>query len=245
MKSFYFRCVVAASILLLSACTESGENMYITGDSEREYFNEITKTVGYRYHLFIPDYKIPDGGYPMLLFLHGAGERGNDLDLVKLHGINNMLTVYDPLPFIVISPQVPDGGWWDSESLNALIDHAVASYPVDTERIYVTGLSMGGYGTWDLIIRYPGRFAAAIPICGGGNWLLAHRAKDVPVLAFHGDADPVIPLERSVEMVEALQEAGGNATLTVYPGTGHDAWTPTYGNKEMYEWLLQFKRKSE
>lgn len=218
--------------------------MITAGEFERNFSTTISKTIGYRYHLYIPDIDKPEKGFPLLLFLHGAGERGNDIESVKIHGLNNMLKTLNPLPFIVISPQVPDGAWWDSDILYALIDHTMATYPIDRNRIYVTGLSMGGYGTWDLITKYPERFAAAIPICGGGNWLSVDRAKNIPVWAFHGDADTVIPIDRSVEMVEALRQAGGDVKLTIYPDTGHNAWTPTYRNKEIYQWLMQHQRKS-
>ncbi len=214
-------------VICISGCSVSEGYSMLPGEYEREFSSTITKTVGYRYHAYIPPAHPDKIRYPLLLFLHGAGERGRNLDLVKLHGLHNMVSVHDPFPFIVVSPQVPEQGWWDSEILNALLDYAVEKYPVDKTRIYVTGLSMGGYGTWDLISRYPHLFAAAIPICGGGNRLLVHNAKNVPVWAFHGDADPVIPLDRSVEMIDALKQAGGDARLTVYPDTGHDAWTET------------------
>ncbi len=216
--------------------------MYPAGEYSKEFSTTISKTVGYRYHLYIPPAESDNQLYPMLLFLHGIGERGSDIELVKKHGLNNMLIARDPLPFIVISPQLPEDEWWDSETLNALIDHALDAYPVDSDRVYVTGLSMGGNGAWDVITRYPEIFAAAIPICGWGNRLMAHHAKEIPLWVFHGDEDPVIPLERSQEMVDAFRHAGGNVALTVYPETGHDAWTKTYRNPKIYEWLLKNKR---
>jgi len=228
------------SILLVIGCNNPEEKtMHEPGEYERAFESTVTKTVGYRYHVYIPPTESGETHLPLLLFLHGAGERGSDLDLVKLHGLTNMLIALDPLPFIVISPQVPEESWWDSEILDALLHHALDTYPVDRRRIYVTGLSMGGFGTWDLITKHPDWFAAAIPICGGGNRLLIHHAKHIPVWAFHGDADPVIPLELSEEMVHALEDAGGNAKLTVYEDTGHDSWTATYRNPEIYEWLLK------
>lgn len=245
MQKILLLCLFFGSFLL-PGCSHKGTKTMITdGEFERNFSTTISKTIGYRYHLYIPNIDRPEKGFPLLLFLHGAGERGSDIELVKIHGLNNMLETLNPMPCIVISPQVPDGAWWDSEILDALIDHILETYPIDSNRIYVTGLSMGGYGTWDVITKYPERFAAAIPICGGGNWLLADKARNVPVWAFHGDADTVIPIDRSVEMVEALRQAGGDAQLTVYPDTGHDAWTPTYRNEEIYQWLLQHQRKSD
>jgi predicted peptidase len=116
---------------------------------------------------------------------------------------------------------------------------------VDRERQYVTGLSMGGFGTWALISRYPQRFAAAVPICGGGDRYVARRLRDVPVWAFHGAKDGTVPVQASVEMVEAVKKAGGDAQLTVYPEAQHDSWTETYNNPKVYEWLLSHRRGRE
>jgi predicted peptidase len=242
MKRISILCALTG-LLLATGCSHfGGKHMYAAGEYENKFSRKISRTVEYRYHLFLPSDYSPGEYYPLLLFLHGAGERGTDLRMVKHHGLDNMLQSMNPFPFIVISPQVPDGEWWDSEALHALIEHAVQQYNIDAERVYVTGLSMGGAGTWDLISRYPDTFAAAIPICGWGNRLMVYRAHNVPVWTFHGDADTVIPPERTVEMVEALEQAGGKVVLTVYPDTGHDSWTRTYRNPEIYRWLLSHKR---
>ena len=128
--------------------------------------------------------------------------------------------------------------------LTNLLDDIVARYDVDTDRIYLTGLSMGGYGTWALASKYPDRFAAIVPICGGGKRFMAHRIKDMPVWAFHGAKDSVVPLRESEEMVEAINARGGNAKLTIYPDAGHDSWTKSYENPELYDWLLEHRRSS-
>lgn len=126
----------------------------------------------------------------------------------------------------------------------ALLDEVTAAYRADTDRIYVTGLSMGGFGTWSLGIAYPDRFAALAPICGGNNPQQVSLLKQVPVWVFHGAKDTVVPLSQSEAMVEALREAGGDVKLTVYPEAGHDSWTETYNNDELYEWLLQHSLRS-
>jgi predicted peptidase len=126
--------------------------------------------------------------------------------------------------------------------LKGLVETIIEEYAVDHNRVYLTGLSMGGYGTWSLAMMYPDLFAAIAPICGGGNPDWIGLLKDVPVWAFHGDADPVVPLEQSQRMVSALQKHGGNAKLTVYPDVGHDSWTQTYENQELYDWFLQHSR---
>ena len=145
-----------------------------------------------------------------------------------------------------MSPQCPiNDSWTDKvEVLINLLDDIVARYNVDTERIYLTGLSMGGYGSWALAAEYPERFAAVAPICGGGNRIMAFRLKNVPVWAFHGAKDSVVPLKQSEEMVKAIKARGGDAKLTVYPDTGHDSWTKTYKNKELYDWFLKHSKAS-
>ncbi|MDT7856536.1 prolyl oligopeptidase family serine peptidase [Rubrivirga sp. S365] len=190
----------------------------------------------------------PEARWPLLLFLHGAGERGDSLALVGVHGPLKERRAGRDLPlasptsrFVVVAPQVPEGQRWTTGRVVAALDDALARYRVDADRVYLTGLSMGGYGTWEAIEKVPERFAAAVPVCGGGNRLGIGAARDVPVWAFHGAMDTVVPVGASVEMVRALREAGGAVRFTVYPDAGHDAWTETYANPAVYEWLLQHR----
>lgn len=176
-----------------------------------------------------------------MLFLHGAGESGNDLAKVKSHGPPKLVETKGPFPFILVSPQSPGRGW-NPEVLNALVDSVIKQYRVDKRRVYVTGLSMGGYGTWALAAAYPEKFAALAPICGGGNPADADKLAKLPIWVFHGAKDTTVPFKRSEEMVEALKAAGGHPKFTVYPEAGHDSWTETYANPEFYEWLLAQKR---
>ena len=178
------------------------------------------------YLLYLPPaYESNEMKWPLLLFLHGAGERGDDLELVKVHGPPKMIAQGRDFPFVVISPQCPDGEIWSIETLHALINEVVETHRIDTSRIYVTGLSMGGYGSWGLAYTYPDLFAAAVPICGGGEPEKAPLMKEIPTWVFHGAKDTAVPLERSQEMVDALEEAGGNVQFTVYPDAGHvGAW---------------------
>jgi predicted peptidase len=141
-----------------------------------------------------------------------------------------------------LSPQCPEDQWWAVPDLDILLNDISENYNVDTNRIYVTGLSMGGFGTWNLAIKYPDRFAAIAPVCGGSNPFLAKNLKDTPAWVFHGAKDKVVPLHRSQEMVDALEKAGGNVKFTVYPDATHDSWTETYNNPELYEWFLKQKR---
>jgi predicted peptidase len=195
------------------------------------------------YLLYLPeDYDAKDK-WPLVIFLHGAGERGDDLERVKVHGPPKLIDEGKSLPAIVVSPQCATNRWWHAQllELTALIDDIEAKYKVDKDRIYLTGLSMGGFGTWALGAYTPERFAALVPICGGGEALAARAIKDVPVWAFHGAKDPVVPLSRSETMVQALERAKGNVKFTVYPDAMHDSWTETYNNPELWTWLFEQK----
>jgi len=197
------------------------------------------------YLLFLPSDYDKKEFWTLMLFLHGAGERGDDLELVKKHGPPKIVDEKKDFPFILVSPQCKARRWWEPAELTALLDDVVARYKVDQDRIYVTGLSMGGFGTWSLSAHTPDRFAAIVPICGGGETYWAKRFPHLPVWAFHGAKDRVVPPERSQEMVDALKEQGGDVRLTIYPEAGHDAWTETYDNPELYEWLLKQKRGTQ
>ncbi len=189
-------------------------------------------------------YDADDREWPLLIFLHGAGERGSDLSLVGIHGPLKERREGRDLPFVIVAPQVSEGGRWSVGRVAATLDAAIAAYRIDESRVYLTGLSMGGFGTWEAIEHMPERFAAAVPVCGGGNPIGLAEARDVPVWAFHGDADPVVPLAASAVMVNALEASGGQVQFTVYPGVGHDSWTETYANPEVYEWLLSHQLES-
>lgn len=210
----------------------------------KEFEQSVTRTIGCRYLLARPRDFSPQAAWPLLLHLHGAGERGEDLSLVKRHGPLKLVERGADLPFIIAAPQCPMGKWWNNDLLILFLDHLLATQPIDADRVYLTGLSMGGYGTWYLAMEHPERFAAIAPICGGGYWFIAGLLRHVPVWAFHGAKDEVIPLQESERMVQAVLDAGGDARLTVYPDAGHDAWTETYDNPELYKWFLSHRRKS-
>ncbi len=196
------------------------------------------------YLLYLPrDYDQRDQ-WPLLLFLHGVGERAPDINKVKTHGPPKLIAAGKPLPLIVVSPQCPADQWWRPAELAALLDEVVGKYKVDEDRVYVTGLSMGGFGTWALAAYSPDRFAAIAPVCGGGEPLLTAWFHFPPAWVFHGAKDSVVPIARARAMVEALQKAGSEVKLTVYPDAGHDSWTETYKNPDLYAWLLQHTRGS-
>jgi dienelactone hydrolase len=198
------------------------------------------------FYTALPEGPAPSDGWPLMVFLHGSGERGTDLDDVRRNGPPKLFGKMKELnSFMIITPQCPDGRWWDSVAVKDLIDQTVATQPVDKSRIYVTGISMGGFGVWDLLKAYPDFFAAAMPMCGGGDPHSAKRFKDVPIWIFHGSLDTDVPIQRSLEMEAALRKAGGNPTFTLYPDSGHDCWTRSYNDPEIYAWLLQQRRTRE
>lgn len=196
---------------------------------------------------------------PLLIFLHGAGERGDDNERQLIWGKAFMLAAVDQHGAVVIAPQCPKEKRWvevdwsakehdmpdkPSETaalLEELLPKLIKEFDIDESRIYVTGLSMGGYGTWDMAQRHPDMIAAAAPICGGGDAKQARRLKDVPIWAFHGDADRAVPVERSRKMIAAIKEAGGEPKYTEYEGVGHNSWSPAYGNPELLKWMFEQK----
>ena len=180
--------------------------------------------------------------WPLLLFLHGAGERGGDLALVRLHGPPREAERGRLLPFLLLAPQCPAGKVWEVPRLAALLDHAEARWPLDRDRVVVTGLSMGGFGTWALAQAWPERLAAIVPICGGGDPRLARRLLDLPTWAFHGARDPTVPLEQSVRMVRAIEKLGGEARFTVDQHAEHDCWTKAYGDDALWTWMAARRR---
>lgn len=186
----------------------------------------------------------PEKSYPVLLFLHGAGTRGNDINKLYTNPFFQLTDAYQDFPFVVIAPLCEKNTWFDIwERLQSLV-HDITELPfTDRDRIYVMGASMGGYATWQLAMSMPECFAAIVPICGGGMYWNAGRLIHVPVWAFHGAKDTTVLLEESVKMVEAVKRFGGQAKLTVYPENGHDAWSETYSNPEVFSWLLQHQCK--
>jgi predicted peptidase len=204
--------------------------------------------------LYTPkDYKPDSDSYPLVIFLHGRGESGpggQELKRVTKHGPPKQVADGKALPFVLVSPQCPAptgfgqvGGAWRPEVLLPLVDQIEEELNIDADRIYLTGLSMGGFGSWRVVAAAPERFAAVVPICGGGNpSSIPSEIKGTPIWAFHGDKDNVVPLAGTVSMVDAVNKAGGSARLTVYPGVGHDSWTQTYDNPMFYDWLLALKR---
>jgi pimeloyl-ACP methyl ester carboxylesterase len=197
---------------------------------------------GMDYLVYTPDgYCCSLSRWPLILFLHGAGAVGHDIDRVRREGLCRRIEAKWSLPFVVVAPQSPVGGW-DVGALNVLLGEVLQRYRINEDKVYLTGQSMGGYGAWAMAAAHPERFAAVAPVCGGGDPAWAERLRSVPIWAFHGAEDTVIPPDESRRMVAAIERAGGEVSLTIYPGVGHDAWTKTYADGRFYDWLLAHRR---
>ena len=199
------------------------------------------------YLLYLPnEYDQSEQVFPLVLFLHGAGERGDDLENLKIHGIPKLINEGRSFPFISVAPQCPNDGYWDKpeyvSTLISLVKTVMKDARVDPKRVYGTGLSMGGLGTLAIAIKDPELFSAIIPICGGADLEKIQRLNKLPMWIFHGDRDDVIPLDNSISIYQSLRSVNENVFLTVYAGVDHDSWTETYENDDIYDWLLKFSK---
>lgn len=236
---------------------------------EREYSYKSDDGAShvFKYRLLTPAKIEPGKKYPLVVFLHGAGERGDD-DKAQLKYLPTWMAepkMREKYPCFLLAPQVPNNEkWsdspWDKRTSQPLpekmsksmmltvgiLDELIKSESIDTDRLYLTGLSMGGYGTWDLAERMPKRFAAVVPVCGGGDDTKADRLVGIPLWAWHGDADPAVPVERSRQMIEAIKKAGGAPKYTELPGVGHDSWTKAYTDPDgAIPWMFQQKKSGK
>lgn len=206
------------------------------------------------YLLFLPNSygKSPQQKWPLIMFFHGAGGVGDDVELIKKQGIPKVVQQDPNFPFIALSPQIPSpdkAPWvWNEpafiEVMTALLDYVTANYAVDINRIYLTGSSLGGRCVWAMAIAHPEKYAAIAPVCGAVSYpSQACALKDVPVWAFHGAKDTAVSIWTTDVMVEAIEGCGGNVKYTVYPDLGHDIATVTYDNSELYDWFLSHSLK--
>ncbi len=218
---------------------------------ELKYVDPNDESLNCEYLLFLPKaYGIDETKkWPVMLFLHGRGESFGPLSLVKKWGPPKLCERDEAFPYILISPQCPGKESWKQERqtkiLNGLLTSVLDAARCDVDRVYLTGLSMGGYGSWTLAGANPERFAAVAPVCGGGDVKEAAKLKELPIWVFHGDQDKAVPFSKSVEMVKAIKEAGGTKIkFTSYEEFGHNCWSATYATPGFYQWLDRQVRSS-
>lgn len=225
-------------------CTSSKEWIITQGQHPQHLDIQIVKNISYDLLVYTPKSISEEKKlWPLIVFLHGSGERGNDPNKIKIHSLPKVIDANERFPFIVVSPQCKEGQRWDTDALNALLDDVITKLPVDTNRIYLTGISMGGFGVWSFAIAYPERFAAIAPVCGWGRLQDVEKLRDKPIWVFHGAKDNVVPISESEKMVLFLQKFGNTKVkFTVYPEANHNAWDATYANPELYDWFLQHSK---
>lgn len=240
------RNVVLAALFALAA---GGQPVAASEPAAGQHSQPAVDEGNYRYQLFVPrgvPNADPEANWPLMLFLHGSGERGDDVDAVKRHGPPKQAQRDPDFPFILISPLLPAEEDWDIAKLERILDHALATLPVDRDRVYLTGLSRGGHATWRWAAQEPTRFAAIAAVAGRGDPATACALKDLPVWALHGDRDDVVVPEGSFAMARAIRACGGQKSrLTIYPDLGHNAWDPAYADPALYLWLLSHRRGME
>jgi len=202
----------------------------------------------FRYLRYLPKDFDENRKYPLVFFLHGAGEWGENLEDVARHGfLQHVRESGKEYPFIVVAPQCPAHQYWGcfTESLLAFLDYICESLPIDKERVYLTGLSMGGTGTWMLAMAAPERFAAIAPICGTGIYWFGEALVNIPIMIYHGDCDEIVPLSESISMVNSVNKRGGNAQIEICYGLGHNAWDIAYADDTLVNWFLQYRKKKD
>lgn len=209
---------------------------------QKAYTIKVKNQSEMNYLLYQP--KEMDGEAPLLVFLHGGGEGGNNIEAVKKNGPPKLIEEGREFPFYVLSPQNPyEKGFWDDRAVMELVNKIVKKYNIDKKRIYLSGLSRGGYGAWRLAMNNPDSFAAMIVVCAASSpTVYANWIKDIPVWMFHGEKDNVVPVSESIQMKEALMNVGADVKLTLYPEAGHDAWTETFNNEKVFDWLLEHSK---
>jgi predicted peptidase len=245
---------VIGTVLLAHDISFAGEDASKMPVAKSMSVQDFSTTERCQYLLFLPKGYDANGTnrWPVILFLHGIGESGTNIWRTTLHGPVQFIEKHSDFPFILISPQCPVGQKWSDQIVLGILSEVESKYAVDTNRVYLTGLSMGGFGVWSLATTYPEKFAAVAPISGGGDTMgliictwngKAQILKSLPFWAFHCKGDPIVSVSESKRMVDALKKYGcKDVKLTIYPQAQHDAWTKTYDSPQLYEWLLKYKR---
>jgi predicted peptidase len=239
------RILASLGALLVSVSSTCADDAKKTGFVEKVHKDSAGE---HKYVVFIPHEYMGDKEFPVILFLHGSGETKGGSKMPVEVGIGPAIKKREKaFPFIAVIPQAEKRPWsagsYDGNLAIAILDEVCKEYKTDKNRIYLTGLSMGGMGTWSHAMKTPDRWAAIVPICGRGDVKSADKIKDLPCWCFHGDADAAVNVSGSRDMIAAIKKAGGNPKYTEYPGVGHNSWDMAYGTDEVYEWLLKQSRK--
>jgi len=229
--------LIGIFLMIFSSC--SAQKQLIEGEEETLIRENL------QYYLYFPETYEADESklFPLLLFLHGGGESGDSLAVLKKNGPPKMLAEGKQFPFMVLAPQNPHKKqWWNVRAVMKLLDTVMTQYRVDPKRIYLSGLSRGGSAAWEMAVQYPDRFAALAVVCGMApvpyaSWI----NKDLPIWVFHGTEDRSIPFSESEAMVSALKQMGYDVTFTVYEGVGHDSWVQAYQTEALYDWMMKQK----
>lgn len=233
------------SLVLACGLPAAAQETPIGKQSPQEFRVSESQTVPYLLHLPAGYDAAADKKWPLMLFLHGRGESFGPLSIVAKWGPPQIASTDENFPYILVSPQCPRDDSWTSERQQAalvqLLDQVLRDHRVDTDRVYLTGLSMGGYGSWKLSAAHPERFAAVAPVCGGGDPAQAERLKSMPLWVWHGDRDTAVPIAKSDEMVQAIRAAGSTSVrYTTLEAVGHNSWSAAYATPELYAWFNQF-----
>lgn len=232
MKNYSFRKLLIAFLFAVSATFSYAQQ------TPEKFVQEM------QYLLYLPDGYTGDTTkkWPLMIFLHGSGEAGTDLNNVKMHGPPKLIEAGKKFPFIVVSPQAPPRTGWQVELLKGMLDDLKKKYRIDNDRVYLTGLSMGGFGTWNFAEKFSNDLAAIAPICGGGDATKVWTLRHMPVWCFHGAKDDVVPPASSQKMIDSLRKYNSNVKFTLYPDANHNSWDTTYNNEKLYTWLLAQKK---
>ncbi len=240
--SRFLICFAIPIVLSLIAPPVISAKEIIGGGRVSSFSSKLQKPVSLRYLIWMPSGKRPKGGWPLVIFLHGSGERGNDLHQTLVHGWPEMASKGKSFPFILVAPQAPAHRDWDVDEIEGLRRRLLHKTHANPDRVILTGLSMGGIGSWNYAEAYPETLAALIPVCGYGDTDGAERITPLPVWAFHGADDKVVPTANDQRMVDELKKVGGNVRFTLYQNVGHDSWDKAYAEPELIPWLLEQKR---
>lgn len=251
MRTFFFPSffvLICLSFAVSAACADApaAGKQVVSATTVKAKGENGERDVTMRYLLYLPAEYDANAAekWPLVLFLHGAGERGDDIEKVKVHGPPKRVAEGWHFRFVLVSPQCPTGGRWNAEELSKLLDELTNTYRIDPQRLYVTGLSMGGSGTWSLVSAYPDKFAAAMPMCGRGDLESVEKLAKTPIWVLVGAKDREPTVQNCQDMANALAKAGCKGRFTLYFELPHDCWTVTYNNPETYSWLLSHRLQS-